>query len=109
MISRNRVERMRTPTPRTVRIPSAERHEILRDAVSEMLAGGNCRVESTAPYTAVLVTGQRVNHVLHLLLSLLTFGLWLPVWLILIAFGGERRHVVAVDTCGNVTRFWVAT
>lgn len=27
--------------------------------------------------------GRRVNHVLHLLLTLLTAGLWLPVWIIL--------------------------
>ena len=26
---------------------------------------------------------RRVNHILHLLLSLVTFGLWLPVWLLL--------------------------
>lgn len=28
-------------------------------------------------------SGKRVNHVLHLVLTLLTFGLWLPVWAIL--------------------------
>lgn len=27
--------------------------------------------------------GKRVNHVLHLVLTLLTAGLWLPVWIIL--------------------------
>jgi hypothetical protein len=26
--------------------------------------------------------GKPVNHVLHAVLSVLTFGLWLPVWLI---------------------------
>ncbi|MEH6818908.1 MAG: hypothetical protein V7706_03055 [Dietzia psychralcaliphila] len=27
--------------------------------------------------------GKRVNHVLHLILTILTFGLWLPVWAVL--------------------------
>ncbi|MFN3600843.1 MAG: hypothetical protein ACK4UY_05580 [Dietzia sp.] len=27
--------------------------------------------------------GRRVNHVLHLILTILTFGLWLPVWAVL--------------------------
>lgn len=26
--------------------------------------------------------GKRVNHVLHAILTVLTMGLWLPVWLI---------------------------
>ena len=42
--------------------------------------------------SAVLATGTTPNHVLHLLLSLLTFGLWLPVWLLICAgkVGGYR-------------------
>ena len=27
--------------------------------------------------------GRRVNHVLHLILTILTFGLWLPLWAVL--------------------------
>ena len=27
--------------------------------------------------------GRRVNHVLHLVLTILTAGLWLPIWIIL--------------------------
>ena len=28
--------------------------------------------------------GRRVNHVLHLLLTIFTAGLWLPIWIILV-------------------------
>lgn len=31
----------------------------------------------------VYVQQKRVNHLLHFLLTLITFGLWLPVWIIL--------------------------
>lgn len=33
----------------------------------------------------VLALGTKANHVLHLLLSLVSCGLWLPVWLIVAA------------------------
>jgi hypothetical protein len=41
----------------------------------------------------------RTNHVLHLLLSLVTFGLWIPVWIIIaIAHGvsGPQQQVTGV-------------
>jgi hypothetical protein len=28
-------------------------------------------------------SGKQPNHILHLLLSCITFGIWLPVWLVL--------------------------
>jgi len=34
----------------------------------------------------------RTNHVLHLLLSLVTGGLWLPVWL-LVTMGHKARNI----------------
>ena len=41
---------------------------------------------SPAPVQVVTVVGareKRVNHALHLILTILTAGLWLPVWIIL--------------------------
>ena len=46
------------------------------------------RLESRSDFQAVLVEGHRVNHVLHLLLSLVTFGLWFIVWVSLAVVGG---------------------
>lgn len=60
------------------------------------------RVESRLSGQIVLVKGKRPSHVLHLLLSLITVGLWLPVWLCIGVFGGEKRRVVSVDHCGLV-------
>jgi threonine/homoserine/homoserine lactone efflux protein len=44
-----------------------------------------------APAPVVVTTGP--NHALHLVLTLLTFGMWLPVWLI-VAIAGHRRVYV---------------
>ncbi|ATN88709.1 hypothetical protein SEA_DEMSCULPINBOYZ_114 [Mycobacterium phage Demsculpinboyz] len=88
----------------TVPVPDPVRQQRLQEYVSTELARSRGRIESVTPYTAVVVTGQRVNHVLHLLVSVLLCGLWLPVWLVIALTGGEKRFVLAVDQCGNVTR-----
>ncbi len=62
------------------------------------------RTESVTPYSAVVVTGRPVNHVLHLLASVFMCGLWIPVWIIIAWSGGETRRVLEVDPCGNLTR-----
>ena len=53
------------------------------------------RVESQAENQAVLVKGRRPNHILHLLLSVVTGGIWLPIWILVAMTGGEKRKVVS--------------
>ena len=77
-----------------------ERHELLARAVANEIRQG-WRVESQTDYQAVIVSGQRPNHVLHLILTLITFGLWAIVWIALVAFGGEKRGVIEIDPYGN--------
>ena len=37
---------------------------------------------------------KRANHVLHALLTLMTFGLWLPIWIaVAISVGSHNRAV----------------
>ena len=52
------------------------------------------RVESESDTYTVLVHGQHPNHILHLLLSVFTLGLWIIVWVIIAATGGEERQVI---------------
>ena len=100
------------PTPPTgpapVSAPAAkrsadERKELLARAIqTDVVQGG--RVESQHDFQAVIVHGQRVNHVLHLLLALLTCGLWLIVWVVLAITRGEKRFLLVADDDGNVLR-----
>ena len=90
------------------RITDEERKEMLDREVESRVRRGR-RVESQTDFQAVLVSGRRVNHILHLLLSLFTLGLWLIVWLLLALFGGERRETVRVDEQGRIhtwRQFW---
>ena len=77
-----------------------ERQETLARMVQGEVAQG-ARVESQTGHSAVLVRGRRVNHVLHLLVSLFTLGIWLIVWIILSLSGGEKRKMVSIDEYGN--------
>ena len=60
-------------------------------------------IESQGQYHAVIVQGERVNHLLHLILSIITVGLWIIVWLILVVSGGQERRMIYVDEQGEVS------
>lgn len=70
-------------------------------AVADAVTRG-WRVESQTNYSAVLVAGQRPNHILHALLSFFTCGMWLPIWLVVAVSTREYRMVLTVDQWGNV-------
>ena len=48
-----------------------------------------------------MVRGHRPNHVLHLILTLITLGVWAIVWILVAILGGEKRKVISVDEYGN--------
>jgi hypothetical protein len=87
-----------TPNP----IPTEQRRQLMDTAVNEWAREG-WRVESRSEFQAVFAKGHRPNHILHLLLSIVTVGLWIPVWICLSVFSGEKRKVVSVDEYGNRT------
>lgn len=53
--------------------------------------------------TAVITMGKPVNHVLHLILTIVTLGLWGVVWLILALTGGEKRRLLVLEDDGTVS------
>jgi len=89
-----------TPDSGVVKKDAEERKELLARTISNQVAQG-ARVESQSDFQAVLVSGKPVNHVLHLILTLVTVGLWGIVWIAMAIFGGEKRSMVSVDEYGN--------
>ncbi len=59
------------------------------------------RVESQTEIQAVLVRGHRPNHVLHLILTIITAGIWGLVWIALAIFGGEKRKTITIAPNGR--------
>jgi hypothetical protein len=51
---------------------------------------------------AVAVSGGGANHALHLILTLLTCGLWLPIWIVCAIVGAASSRSVAVSGPGGV-------
>lgn len=41
--------------------------------------------------TTVTMVPARTNHALHLILFLITFGLWTPVWIVVAAINSGRQ------------------
>ena len=60
------------------------------------------RVQSMSANQAQLLKGKPTNHILHLILSIITLGLWLIVWLGVVIFAGQKERLVTVDQLGNV-------
>ena len=96
------------PAPRTRRrMPDdplsndRRRRKILDTSVMDAIGKG-WSIESQGQYHAVIVQGERVNHLLHLILSIITVGLWIIVWLIVIS-GGQERMMIYVDEQGEVS------
>lgn len=74
--------------------------ELVNTVQAHIMRGG--RVESQTDQMAVVVYGKQPNHILHVLLCVITVGLWIPVWLILYSTQRERRYVITVDSNGGV-------
>ncbi len=76
----------------------------LANAVASECARNGWRVESQTDVNAILAKGKRTSHGLHLVLSILTLGIWLLVWPVVWYLNREKRLVLNVDQYGNITR-----
>jgi hypothetical protein len=81
---------------------SPDRREAILNSVIMQHVGLGWRVESNFGHQIVLVRGNEVNHAAHAVITVFLCGLWLPVWLLAMAVGGQQRMVIAVDPYGNV-------
>lgn len=87
------------------RLDDQQRARILDQAVTHRLGGRGQLVSRTALEAVIVYYPKPINHVLHLLFTVFTCGLWVAVWLFLIvAKPGEIRQVGTVDEFGRV--FW---
>jgi hypothetical protein len=86
---------------------SEQRKQILKDFVINQVTFGS-RVVLQEDFDAVLVYGKNPNHILHLLLSIITLGLWIFVWILLYFTSREKRYSLHIDEYGVITKDWQA-
>ena len=60
------------------------------------------RVQSQTEFQAVMEKGKRTSHGLHVFLSIVTVGLWVPVWVAVWYLNRDQNEVINVDSYGNV-------
>jgi hypothetical protein len=51
----------------------------------------------SSDFQATIAKGKETSHVLHLLLTIFTVGLWLIPWLVLGVAGGVKRKMITID------------
>lgn len=91
-----------TPAPPTPGA-SVRGQQALAQAVAWEVSRG-ARAEFQSENNASLLKGKKPNHVLHLILSLITAGLWLIVWLVLVLTLKQTRITLYLDPSGQVIR-----
>jgi len=83
-----------------------QRQQLLKDRVRSKISLGFYEVFDEEPFAIYVRSTKKVNHILHFLISVITVGLWLPIWLIL-SLPVRKMFKIAVDESGNVTeRRW---
>lgn len=80
------------------------RKAALAQAISQDVASSGWRVESQSDYQAILVKGKQTAHVLHLILTVVTGGLWAVVWIIRGIVNRRQTLILTVDDYGQVRR-----
>jgi hypothetical protein len=95
------VSMQETPLVQARVLTMEERQMILSQGIATYVARGYT-LESRDGTTAVVVQRQEVNHILHLLVSVFTCGLWVIVWLILAISSSAHTVTMHVDEYGNV-------
>jgi hypothetical protein len=83
--------------------PDSERKDLLQNHIVKMAAQG-WRTEAQSEFSATLSLGIKTAHVLHFLLSVITFGFWLFIWIILVLsrINKRRRQFLKIDKFGNI-------
>jgi hypothetical protein len=81
---------------------TADQRKATLDRTLQRYGAQGWRIETRSEFQATIAKGERLNNTLHLILTLLTAGLWAIVWIILAIVGGIKRRMVTVDEYGNV-------
>jgi hypothetical protein len=91
-----------TPQPTVGLQKSLDERKAALDAALARFGAQGWRIENRSEFQATIAKGHRINHVLHLILTIVTLGIWAIVWILLAIFRGEKRQLVTVDDFGNI-------
>lgn len=81
--------------------PTIDPQAVLAATITSWARDG-WRVESVIGSTAILAKGHRARQGGHFVMTVLTLGLWLAVWIVADVAGRVRRVQISVDPTGRV-------
>jgi hypothetical protein len=83
------------------RAKTPEERKAMLDSALHLWRAKGFRIENRSDFQATVSKGKEIRHVLHIVLSILSAGLWLIVYIPLWLVTGIRRRMVSVDEYGN--------
>ena len=98
-----RPDRLKQPQPleHDALAEDAQRERLLGQVVDDLTLQG-CDVKLKSRFRVVVARRRPVSHVLHLILTVLTAGLWVPIWLIMAIARKDERTAYDVVRHGHV-------
>jgi hypothetical protein len=88
---------------------SPEERKALLDSALQLWGARGFRIENRSDFQATVSKGKEIRHVLHIVLSFLTAGMWLFVYIPLWLLTGIRRRMVSIDEYGNTIEHKLTT
>lgn len=83
-------------------LSTEQRTAILDEFVAQKLMTGRFDLISRTPLEAVFRSTRKTSHVLHLILSVITLGLWIPIWITMSLVNSKKTLRVYVDEDGTI-------
>jgi hypothetical protein len=81
---------------------SADQRKATLDRTLQIQEAQGWRIETRSDVQATIAKGKPLNNMLHLLLTIVTVGIWGIVWASLAITGGVKRRTITIDEDGNV-------
>ena len=76
---------------------------VLDGAVATMVAAGG-RLETRSERQAIVMFGKPMNHTVHMVLAVITLGVWLPFWFIATATHKYTRAILTLDDDNEIVQ-----
>lgn len=83
-------------------VQAAEQRKATLDRTLQLKGAQGWRIETRSEFQATIAKGHRLNNTLHLILTIITIGVWGIVWILLAVLSGEQRRMITIDEYGNV-------
>ena len=90
---------VKSTTPKT----ESERKNLLNNHIARVFSySRDAQTLLHTDFAATIKFGKPINHILHLLLCIPTFGFWLIVWIFIGITHKEKTRMYTVDDFGNI-------